>query len=506
MLAGSRSSAVLFSVVLAAAAFAVIAAGTRHGIGLTTDSSVYLGAARSLIRGHGVSLYGEPVTHFPPLYPALLSAVGRLTGDPLSGARWLQALLFAANVALVTLCTYTLAGRRIGAGVVAGLLMLVCRSTLRVHLNAWSEPLFLLLSLGSFSLLAMHLRRPRTSRFLGAAAAMAAALLTRFAGLALLPPAAVAILVLGRGSRGRRAVEALILVSAASAPLLAWLWRGAALTGSATNRSLALHPIGWPQIEDALSTLSFWVWPFQMGSLLGVAVLVAVFGWALRLHLGRREPPPFATLAWLFFVSYPVFLVLSVSFVDAATPLQERVLSPLYPLGAIVVVAALWNAFPRESRWPAVLAVAIGLSLVVAHADRGWDLWRVAYTDGFGYSDPRWQDSEVLGRTRALPATTLVYSNAPDVISVLLDRDTRWIPERFDPVSQAPNPALAKDLATMRADLEGGAKVVLFELFAWRKRLLARPELERETGVIVLETLRDGVILGLPAPAPLPAP
>ncbi|HET9297438.1 MAG TPA: hypothetical protein VFP18_11150 [Candidatus Binatia bacterium] len=41
-----------------------------------------------------------PVTHYAPLYPLVVSALGFAGIDPLEGVRWLNALLFAFNIML----------------------------------------------------------------------------------------------------------------------------------------------------------------------------------------------------------------------------------------------------------------------------------------------------------------------------------------------------------------------------------------------------------------------
>ena len=78
--------------VLAAAGFVLIVASTQGDPGVTVDSGSYLAVADGIRSGHGptspVMHYGEPypaqhrhrssavvVTHFPPLYPAVIAGV-----------------------------------------------------------------------------------------------------------------------------------------------------------------------------------------------------------------------------------------------------------------------------------------------------------------------------------------------------------------------------------------------------------------------------------------------
>jgi hypothetical protein len=510
MVAGTlrrQRATALGSLAVAALGFALVAAGTRHGIGLSTDSAVYVAAARSLLAGDGLAVGGEPLTHFPPLYPVALAAAGRAAGDPVAGARWLHAALFAATVALVAVCVRTAAGGPFVASMLAALLVLACRSTLRVYLMAWSEALFLCLALAGFALLALHWSRPRAGLWVAAALVLAAALLTRYAGLALVPAAAVALLVRGPGPPRQRAFQAGALTAIALGPLALWLARNVAQTGSAANRSLAFHPPGLGPLEDGLRTLSFWVWPFQMGSLLGVAVGLVVLVWAVRAQLAARGGSPLRRLLWLFAASYGLFLGLSLCFVDADTPLRERVLSPLYVFGVVLLATlAAERVATFRSGAARLAAVAVGLALLGAHAVRGHELWSVAFEQGLGYSDLRWRSSELLQELRALPAAPPLYSNAPDVVVLLLQREARWLPRREDTAARRPNPDLARERAQLRADLERGARVAWFDVFAWREQLVDLAELEGELSLVRLQQLGDGAILGLAATAPTPRP
>src|SRR5262245_38410829 len=106
MLARRLESAVL--VTLAGLAVVLLLFATRPGLGVGPDSTTYLDAARHLRQGEGlVVLEGShgtrPLSHYPPLYPALLALAGTASADALAGARALHALLFGVNVLLVGL-------------------------------------------------------------------------------------------------------------------------------------------------------------------------------------------------------------------------------------------------------------------------------------------------------------------------------------------------------------------------------------------------------------------
>src|SRR5437773_10949461 len=89
----------------------VLLVSTRWGIGTYPDSVVYIGVARSIFEGSGVRFFNDagqfvPVTQYPPLYPSVMAAFGIIGLDPLTGSRWISALLFAGNAILVAYMVY----------------------------------------------------------------------------------------------------------------------------------------------------------------------------------------------------------------------------------------------------------------------------------------------------------------------------------------------------------------------------------------------------------------
>ena len=85
---------------------------------------MYIMMARSLLQGRGWTLEGAPVEVFPPLYPALLAFTGLFGADPMEGARWLQAALWAVNVFSVGFITYRFSGNSFPAALFALLITL----------------------------------------------------------------------------------------------------------------------------------------------------------------------------------------------------------------------------------------------------------------------------------------------------------------------------------------------------------------------------------------------
>ena len=148
-----KSNRVLFAALASCAVMggAIIVWATPWGVGLSPDSAIYIGGARSLSEMTGYSQPVDastysPIVHYPPLYSASLAILGGLGLDLFQAARWLNTVLFGANAMLAGYVVFK-ATRRRGWAVAAAALMATAFPLTQVHTMAWSEPLFIFLEL-----------------------------------------------------------------------------------------------------------------------------------------------------------------------------------------------------------------------------------------------------------------------------------------------------------------------------------------------------------------------
>ena len=139
---------------------------TPFGVGLTTDSSAYIGGARSILAGKGYVRIGgdglpRPITHFPPFYSIVLAAVSRVTGsDPLITAKWVNLCCAVVNQALFMTAVLLLTGSVLTA-FFGGIIFLCAGPVLQGQIYGLSEGLYLTLFLSAF---ALSLRAVRSRR------------------------------------------------------------------------------------------------------------------------------------------------------------------------------------------------------------------------------------------------------------------------------------------------------------------------------------------------------
>ena len=130
---------------------------------------------------------------------------------------------------------------------------------LDIHTMAWSEALFLLLTLAGFFVLAEYLANPEnfallviSSLFIGAAC------LTRYIGVSVVAAASLSVLFLRNGRISQKVKSASIYGAVGILPILFWLSRNRLITDKLTDRTAQYHPIDLNRIEQGITTIAEW--------------------------------------------------------------------------------------------------------------------------------------------------------------------------------------------------------------------------------------------------------
>lgn len=464
---------------------------TPAGLGLTNDSAAYLGGARSILAGTGYSDIWldsalEPITHYPPLFSLTLSSISLLTGlDPYRAARALHIILFAANTVLLGWLGWRITHSQMAALLLA-LLFALNGQLLTLHAYAMSEPLFLFFSLLSF--LSFDLAPPKTrktaiaalftkNRLLLTGFFSGLAFLTRYSGLALIATLVVSIFLLAPDARLKRIIT---FMAGAIPPIAAWFVRNALVAESATNRTFHFNPIELSNIRTGLWNAAHFLaplpglpeWLFQSGLLqIGLTIAgVGLLGWlgyqAYQAYHLRQSVNPLLFITALYVWGYLGAVLFSMSFFDASTKFQPRILSPLYVSWLILLTASLhflWKWKPPVS--PVLTTLAVVALLLLSGLNAQNTITELRTIDGLGYASWRWRQAEVLAYIRRLPPEIAIYTNSPPAVYHVTGRASRVIPTFLNPVSGLPRPDYEQALAEMRQELFAGrAVLVLFEV------------------------------------------
>jgi hypothetical protein len=115
----------------------------------------------------------------------------------------------------------------------------------------------------------------------------------------------------------------------------------------------------------------------------------------------------------IFSLAFAALLVVSISLFDYHTPVDRRILSPVYAAFLIVAGCLLAQANRRDR---AVRGVAWTIALILSlwSIGRGARLAHEQFRDGAGFAHRQWRESETLALLKQrVPQDTLVYTNAP---------------------------------------------------------------------------------------------
>jgi len=195
-------------------------------VGVFWDDAVYVITAKALATGHGyhyINLPGAPAaTHFPPLWPALLSLVWRVAPQFPENVRLMKLvspLLLAAAAAGIAVLARTVARVPLWVAALVSAATLVLAPMLLLSAVLMSEPLCIALTAPALAAAtAMVVRgRPRDGLIAGLFAGLA--VLSRTAAIVLLP--ALAVGLLWRRSRKASAL-ALVVAGVIWGPWFVW--------------------------------------------------------------------------------------------------------------------------------------------------------------------------------------------------------------------------------------------------------------------------------------------
>ena len=460
----------------------LIIISTPWGPGLREDSFSYITAAESFYEGTGLGRWAadgtfRPLTHFPPLLPWLLAGLRILGLEYVLAARLLNAFLFGISSYLVGISLFVLTESRKVALIGAAM---SCISNVLLGIFSWahSEPLYIVLNMASLISLALYLRNPaRSGYLLTAIAATALTFLTRFAGIALICASTLTMLIFPWGELKRRVKVSSLFVLLSSAPTAIFIMRNRILYGTTVDRPLPQwHPppaTTWAQGAD---TILGWFAPHRIfSSMSNTAVIVAgtlitlslfiAFAFAsyqmYRRFLSANLPiQPLWFLSLTNLLAYCGLLMVTVLFLDRLTPLNDRILSPIYPL-LLLMLPALGN-FWLDGRHQSI-KILLSVILVVflgVFVFRGIQTIRTQRELGLGLSTPQWHTSKAMEYLRTLPSVP-IYTNDIPAIYFHADRMAHFIPVKQNPAEGTIRQDYPAEMLIMRQRLLDGKGILI---------------------------------------------
>lgn len=518
----NRNYAHFFLVVLAAIGFAGLLFLTNPwGIGLSRDSAHYIAAARNLLNGYGVSDFsfsGEiaPMTHWPPLLSILLAMIATLGIEPPSGARWLNAFLFAGNILLVGLAIRRCIRVSAAFSVFGAFLILTSVDMLAIHSMAWSEPLFIFCTLAGFLLLAAHIENQQRWLLLASACVMGLAFLSRYIGIVVVATGVFSIIILSKAEYYSRIINALLFGVVSSIPVALWFIRNRLVSGRSVDTDIEFHSLKIKQVKAALFTFSNWLLPatsptkgtlllpvLAAGLLISSLLVLLRNSRVDRDSLKERYPVTLPLIFIIFTLFYGAFLVFSISFFYETTPLDSRILSPIFISAVILVLYAIHmicTLLPFIGRVKSLKIVPIMVCLVLGglFLFRATGFFSNVYQSGQGYSSKAWRQNEIIQKVRELASHGQIYSNNVEAIYLLTGKPSSLMPIKSNKIKRTDNNNYPSEMAAMSDGVRNhGAILTYFNTFNQASAFPPEKELQEEWGLPLIESGSDGSLYGL---------
>lgn len=473
---------------------------TTWGAGLSTDSITYLEGARSILKNWNLEDIG---THYPPLYFILIAVTGLITGNALDALKTLQLITLAISFIIYALIVWKMTNKSFFPAIICLLPFVTSQSVLYVYSMAWSEGVFCLFALLGFYFLASYLEKENNKLYILAFSALAIsfAFLTRYVGITLIGTGIITLAFYSSQDIKKRLTDSLFFSFFSMTPIFLWIGRNWLVSNAPTSRHLAIHPVSLDQVKAGIQVLLNWLFipkNFSFTLLLTVLCIALIYiqctKYTKRQYINRTFE-----ICSIFIFTYLPFLLISISLFDAHTPLSSRILFPIYLLFFIALGALSFRAYTtRRIQLAGYLLFFLLLILSYAQLERQQQYLLFAKTNGIGFADKIWTESETLHWVEQLPPDCIIYTNAPDAITIIAHRSSKMVPVLISPLDRNTNTHFPRDIKKMKSEIsEHNGVIVYLKRITWRWYLPTLKQLSQQLPLELLYMGKDGIVVSL---------
>lgn len=478
-----------------------------NGPGISPDSTIYFAVAKNILAGNGF-YYGEfSVAHYPPLYSILLAIVGLFNnGDLLQAARLLHAALFGINLCLIIFVVQKCTNNSFWASIFAALIFLFSAPLILIYSMGWSESSFTIFSLGTLILLSYYSRKPSTKWLVVTSIVCGLAIATRYIGVVLLPAIAISILFWGNRTVKDKFLDTFIAMVISCFPISVWMVSNLIMTQSATDRTLTKHLFGLEHIKSLIETMYYYIFPIQASDWIqGLLIfgILTVFVFSTFKIFSQKDSYFEAnsigfillSLCLTFFIMYIAFLMISISFFDAHTPLDFRILAPAYLTLIIAFITLTWRLF-QSSEQKIIKKGFLILALVSIILNSRPAISRIIdiHNNGLGYSSVSWRNSEIIHYLKSVPLNENIYTNGVDVLRFWTGKEAMVLPQKIFGTTLRPNQNYKEQIKFLCEDVREGKAIIIYFTNVNRPYLPELGELINKCDISPLMELSDGII------------
>lgn len=477
---------------------------TAQGPGVSPDSVTYIEVARNLLAGNGFVIDGKAITHYPPVYPLLIAAVDWLhPGNTIQAARLVAVFFYSTNLVLVGFAVYLCTEYSIAAASCAMLAFLSSAQILSVHSMGWSEAPFVAFWLSSFILFSLHITNP-SQRLLVLASSMAGlAAATRYVGVVLFPTIAVAFFLTDKRALKFKLRDVIIFFVVAVLPFICWSLRNILTGSSVTDRNIAFHPIIITHLKYFFITIINFIAPIKFYFILYISyVLMFIIIFILSAikiikYAERKIGIIFIKFCLLFSILYALLIFISISFFDAHTPIDERILLPIIISIIILMFIFIWSKNIANNRFVSDRLFFLSIIFIIFNMLPFVATAIDIHKNGTGYTSLYWKNLSIMKNIAPLSVDKVIYSNGNDIIHFLTEQKTVMIPAKISAGTMQLHKDYQIKIGKMIQECnEGKAIIVYFNAIGWRWYLPSVEEIDSSGVLPVLIKNEDGVIYG----------
>lgn len=448
---------------------------SNFNLGVSTDSIQYINIAKNISLGEEIS------NHWPPLYPILLLLSSKLLGMEFSYVgvylnMFLLVLLAYVYIQILKLLKFD------NLLISFFPLLLLLSSPMEVSIFFLSELPFITFLMG-IVLCFMLWDINHLKHYLLLASILSLILvLTRYAGIGFIGGFIIIIMLHDNIKIVNVIRNLLIYLLPILMGLFLWYWFCVSMNTNPTDRDLAVHFIPFSAIVKSFKAIISW---FLMDyfSLLIFSSFLLVTIFLIRnkikyFQLYIKKEQRYIVSFFICIISYYIFLLASISFFDAHTKMNSRILSPICPI-LFLLFGLVLNFIIKEYKGIAKYLPLIIFSISIIYSST--NLWLNHYQNGSGFTSVGFITAKkFIQLNKVANDEKLIFSNGGDLIQFYNSyrKGISFIPYTLNPGSLIINQNYEIEVNNMFDKIKSGdANLIYFENIDWRWYLMTKQEL-----------------------------
>ncbi len=427
-------------------AFVFIFLFTKHsGVGISPDSVKYLSSAHNIARQFSFTDYNNtPFVLFPLGYPLFLACIQfAFPTSLLQVLPFINGLFFAGIIFMVAnIFQQIFATNKIVLHLVL-LLISTSPALLEIYTMAWSETLFIFLTLIFFISLNKYLVQNNFKHLLISAIIASLAFLVRYAGITCVITGCIIILSNRNLPFSKKLIHLFGFGAVGVLLPLINLVRNIMVSETYSGvRQKSLNSF-YINLTNAAEVLEQWFISLSNSSKAGIFILVfLVLASLILLYYSFKKhflTSSYNSIISLFFLVYIGFM-LTISTVSRFETLSSRLLSPVY-IPIILLISTIVLQLLRIKNRPLKITAALLLLIIYGfmqfnHYKTNAATWEGVSVAGIpGYTENQWVKSSMANFIKNNPKEILpiIFSNADDAVFFLTGKTAFALPHKDIP-------------------------------------------------------------------------